>query len=548
MRLEIARPQSIKAYLTIGAILFFAIALSLGVFGVTSLRYVNALSEEISKRWLPNTMLVGDFNNLTSDFPASERASLLALNQQAISARLREMRALDRGIQDTQKAYENVGHAPSENALYRQFSAKWRAYRTIVDREMSLLQASRKQDAIELYHAQSERAYNSASDALGLLTNLTSRRSQTASQRAESAFATAQLFILLSMVCVGALMAATIGYTLRRILNPLLTLSVSIRRLAGNDMSVEIEGVDRPDEIGEMARAVAVFRNNAIDLASSRRSLLQQAAMLEEKLAEEQRLSVLQRNFVSMVSHEFRTPLTTIDMHAQRLKKIRESSNADDFAQRVQKIRSAVLHLTNLINDMIETSRMDEPHLALYFHPKDVDLVLVLKEVCQFHRDISSRIISEKFGNSPIILWADPRLLFQVFGNLLSNAIKYSPAGKAIAVEAEMHSDHVEVVFRDFGLGIPKEEIPHLFERFYRGSNAAHIGGAGIGLYFVKSALELHSGAISVESELGRGSVFRVRLPCKTRKYAESPRRQIDIARPAQVPLNAPTDPGMART
>ncbi len=94
-----------------------------------------------------------------------------------------------------------------------------------------------------------------------------------------------------------------------------------MRRLAANDTDIDIPETERHDEIGEMAQATVVFRNNAIELMRSQRTLARQAAMLEEQLAQEQRLALLQRNFVSMASHEFRTPLTIIDGHARRLKR-----------------------------------------------------------------------------------------------------------------------------------------------------------------------------------------------------------------------------------
>ena len=115
------------------------------------------------------------------------------------------------------------------------------------------------------------------------------------------------------------MLAVVISQVRRRVSRPLLDLGQAMRQLAANDTGVEIGHTDRNDEIGEMARAVVVFRGNAIELAQSQRGLAQQATMLEEKLAHEQYVTQLQRNFVSMITHEFRTPLTQIDAQAQRL-------------------------------------------------------------------------------------------------------------------------------------------------------------------------------------------------------------------------------------
>src|SRR5208282_2275755 len=111
-----------------------------------------------------------------------------------------------------------------------------------------------------------------------------------------------------------------------------------------------------------MARAVVVFRNNAIDLAQNRQALAQQAAMLQEKLAEEQRLTLLQRNFVSMASHEFRTPLAIIDGHAQRLNSMRGRLTAEELTERARKGRSAVRRMTQLIDNLIGTARLIDGH------------------------------------------------------------------------------------------------------------------------------------------------------------------------------------------
>ena len=107
-----------------------------------------------------------------------------------------------------------------------------------------------------------------------------------------------------------------------------------MRRLAVNDADIDIRDTKRNDEIGEMARSVVVFKNNAIELAVVQRSLAQQASMLEEKLLQERRLAQLQRNFISMVSHEFRTPLTIIDAHAQRLARMNERGPTGGIGQR----------------------------------------------------------------------------------------------------------------------------------------------------------------------------------------------------------------------
>lgn len=512
---HIYRRRSIRTQLALGSLFFFMIVFVLGSFGIVSLRYVNSLQAEIRTQWLPTTSVVGDLNNFTSDFPAAERAALLASNSNEVAAHAAEMSDLDRAIARAQSSYERLDHDSVQVELYRRFSASWQDYRHIVAQELALLDAGHADAALALYRSGSSRSYDAASDTLGLLTDRTVAGAQDAGNRANAAFAESQTLIVLAMLCAGMLTALALFLVRTRISNPLLSLSACIRRLANHDMDIEIPGRNRSDEIGDMARAVVRFRENAIDLATSRRSLTQQAAMLEEKLTDGRRVALLQRNFVSMASHEFRTPLTSIDAHAQRLLKIKDRIADSEFAERIGKIRKAVMRLTNLINNMIETSRIDERNAELYFHPAELDLRDILTEVCQFHQEIAPRQIIERYRGESLIVVADAKLLFQVFSNVLSNAIKYSPPDKPIEIGADTDHGSVTVSIRDQGIGIPARDIPSLFERFYRGSNTANTAGTGIGLFFVKTVVDLHGGEISVASTEGAGTTISVRLPVR---------------------------------
>ena len=137
-----------------------------------------------------------------------------------------------------------------------------------------------------------------------------------------------------------------------------------------------------------MAQATVVFRNNAIELMRSQHMLARQAALLEEQLAHEQRLALMQRNFVSMASHEFRTPLTVIDGHARRLDKIKDAVKSAEIGERAGKIRSAVLRMTHLIDNLLNSSRLIDGGAGLYPHPAEMDMTVLLQEVCQLHREM----------------------------------------------------------------------------------------------------------------------------------------------------------------
>jgi two-component system OmpR family sensor kinase len=260
-----------------------------------------------------------------------------------------------------------------------------------------------------------------------------------------------------------------------------------------------------------------VFRNNAVELMRSQQMLARQAALLEEQLAHEQRLTLMQRNFVSMASHEFRTPLTVIDGHARRLDKMKDAVKPPEIAERAGKVRSAVLRMTHLIDNLLNSSRLLDGGAGLYSNPAEMDMTALLQEVCQLHREmVPTAQITERFAATAAPMVGDAKLLFQVFSNLLSNAIKYSPGCGTIEVEARSTADEIVVTIADHGIGVPRSDLDRLFERYHRGSNVSGIVGTGVGLYLVKMAVKLHHGGVEVVSKEGEGARFTVRLPRRT--------------------------------
>jgi two-component system OmpR family sensor kinase len=225
-----------------------------------------------------------------------------------------------------------------------------------------------------------------------------------------------------------------------------------------------------------------------------------------------------------MASHEFRTPITIIDAHAQRLISMKEHLRPDDLAERAGKIRKAGRRMTHLIENLIDSMRVIDGDVKLYFHPSTIELATLLREVCHLQREIApqAQILEDYRCASPTLV-GDPNLLFQVFSNLLSNAIKYSPDGGLIGVVLESHESALVVSVQDRGIGVPMGDRDKLFERYHRGSNAAGIVGTGLGLYFVRTVVELHGGNVTAESRAGGGSCFRVRIPCKQRTLCAAP-------------------------
>ena len=240
--------------------------------------------------------------------------------------------------------------------------------------------------------------------------------------------------------------------------------------------------------------------------------MIEQAAALEEALEHERRLTAQQRDFVSMTSHEFLTPLTVIDGHAQRLVKMSDRLDSADITERGASIRGAVQRITDIMDSLLEASRVLDGQAV--FHPTELDPGAPLRDACQVHRDATRGVaISEDFSPLPATIHGDPKLLFHAFSNLISNAIKYSPPGSPIEMVAQQEAACLVVQVRDCGIGIPARDREHLFERYFRGSNATGIAGTGVGLHLVSMVVALHDGEVFVESVEGVGSRFTVRLP-----------------------------------
>jgi two-component system OmpR family sensor kinase len=497
------RALSIRARLSAVFIFLFLLVIVLGFESLNSLSYVNDASAQIRDRWLPSTRALGDLNNLTTDFPAAEAAALRTDSPSERDAIERRLVSMDSDVATAELAYRRIRHDAKDDALFGQFAARWREYRS----RLADVVAKRRPETASLA------AYDAASETLGTLTDRNVASAREASERSGLVYAQARRHIALAIFLAGLLVAGAMVHVTRSISAPLVDLAERMHRLAASETSVEVQGALRHDEIGEMARAVLVFRNNAVDLAENRQALAQQAAMLQEKLEEEQRLTLLQRNFVSMASHEFRTPLGIIDGHAQRMISMRDRLTADELAERARKVRNAVRRMFN-------------------YHPTQVDLTAIVREACHLQQELTPDAhLLDRLEKQPLMVYGDASLLSQVLGNLVSNALKYSPNGAPVRITSSQHGAHVVVVIEDRGIGIPDTDRERVFERYYRGSNTSGIVGSGVGLYLVKTIIDLHQGSIKLDSRENEGSRFTLRLPASSMDCQESVRvpRQLEL-------------------
>lgn len=233
---------------------------------------------------------------------------------------------------------------------------------------------------------------------------------------------------------------------------------------------------------------------------------------LEQALARAQRLTDLYRSFVSMVSHQFRTPMAIIDAAAQRLQRRADDTDPEEVRDRAGKIRSAVLRLTALMDSTLNAARLDAGEVTV--EPRPGDLAALVRFVAERQREIApDRVIALDLGALPPLVTIDTTMMEQALSNLLSNAVKYSTAPAPVEILARTEGRDVLISVRDAGVGIPADDLPRLFERFFRARTASGIAGTGIGLAFARHIVRLHGGDILVTSREGAGSTFTVRLP-----------------------------------
>jgi PAS domain S-box-containing protein len=242
----------------------------------------------------------------------------------------------------------------------------------------------------------------------------------------------------------------------------------------------------------------------------------------ERKKAEDDTLAALQRQrelndlrsrFVSMTSHEFRTPLASILSSTELLKDYGERLPADEKAQIFQSIEHSVQRMTGMLERVLHIGRAEARMLE--FNPRTLDLAALCRslvdEVLVEHPEAGVRLVVE-YPEAELFGSFDDKLLRHVVVNLLGNAIKYSPQGGAIRLRLGRAANRVVIEVSDHGIGIPAAEIGHLFESFHRASNVGSIQGTGLGLAIVKNSVDLHGGRIQVRSEPGQGTTFTVQL------------------------------------
>lgn len=273
--------------------------------------------------------------------------------------------------------------------------------------------------------------------------------------------------------------------------------------------TVRLTAVPMPDGQGTI-----VSMTDITDYKNAQKFLALKQEQLEIALESEQEASNLQRQFISLISHEFRTPLSIIDGNAQAIQRRKGAVTQEDLLKRTKTIRSAVSRLLHMMegvlsSNMLKTGRLDVT-LELF------NLRQLIEELCQEQADLAQ---NHKFilnlQKMPENVVSDRKIITLILTNLISNAVKYSQVAPIVEIEGFTIGSTLILTVKDNGLGIPAEELPNIFGRFFRASTAGAIKGTGLGLALTKGLVTLLGGRINAESDVGKGSVFRVELPMK---------------------------------
>ena len=255
-----------------------------------------------------------------------------------------------------------------------------------------------------------------------------------------------------------------------------------------------------------------VIRLNAAPIRDNRNAIIAGVVTIID-VTEQRALEQRKDEFISIASHELKTPISTVKALTQLLKRILERQGLTEHAASLSKIETNVNKLTRLTNDLLDVSKMQAGRL--YYVQEPIAIQMLLQEAVETAQHTSATHTITLQGTTKRSVIGDSDRLMQVFMNLLSNAIKYSPQADKVEVFVEETEDNVHMHVRDYGLGIAKEHQEKIFDRFYRvdDENRTSIQGLGMGLYIACEIVKRHGGDISVSSEEGISTTFSVVLP-----------------------------------
>jgi PAS domain S-box-containing protein len=258
----------------------------------------------------------------------------------------------------------------------------------------------------------------------------------------------------------------------------------------------------------------AKVEERTVILKEALQRLEQSQSELSEALDKERQLNEIKSRFVSMASHEFRTPLSTVLSSASLLGKYTKTEEQEKRTRHIEKIKTSVKHLNDLLEDFLSLGKLDEGKVGI--NVQQLNLHELIQDTVEEMRGliINGQQISYNHSGDEIVE-SDKKLIKNVLINLVSNAIKFSEKNGLISIASIVKNNEATISVKDEGIGISSEDKAHLFSSFFRGKNAINIQGTGLGLHIVKRYSDLLGGRINVESELGKGTTVTFIIPVK---------------------------------
>ncbi|WP_413176143.1 sensor histidine kinase [Anabaena azotica] len=227
----------------------------------------------------------------------------------------------------------------------------------------------------------------------------------------------------------------------------------------------------------------------------------------------------MKSRFITMASHEFRTPLAIISSSSGILQNFSDRLSEERKQEHLQTVQNTIKHITQLLDDVLMINRAEAQKVE--FNPAPLNIIPFCRQLKEEIETTSSKHkidfswnLDGQIADTSVIVQIDKKLLQQILTNILTNAIKYSPDHNLINFSLTIENEKLIFTISDSGIGIPEADQMNLFESFHRGSNVGTISGTGLGLAIVKKCLDLHKGEITFNSQLGQGTRFIVSIPC----------------------------------
>jgi PAS domain S-box-containing protein len=245
------------------------------------------------------------------------------------------------------------------------------------------------------------------------------------------------------------------------------------------------------------------------ELINTMHQLEQSKEELSKSLEKEKELSELKSRFVSMASHEFRTPLSTVLSSSYLIEKYITADDQPKREKHLQRIVSSVNMLTDILNDFLSVGKIEEGKIPVRLTEFNIqDAIVAINEEIKNNFKKQQKIQYKHTGDTTVVM--DSSLLKHILMNLVSNASKFSAEGSLIEITTDIKNKRLTLSVKDNGIGISKEDQKHLMERFFRGTNAGNIQGTGLGLHIVSKYAELMNGVVECKSELEKGTTFTI--------------------------------------